>query len=79
MYTVYLQVSNVTAVIIDKFSLKEAFDDGFFSDLTVRSCDAVSFPVHRIVLACSSPKLSYRDWEVLLSGFKASLVRVILE
>ena len=74
-----VQVSNSAAVIMDNFSLKEALDDGFFSDLTVKSCDSVQFPVHRLVLASSSPKLSYRDWEILLSGFKAPLVRVILE
>lgn len=64
---------------MDSFSLKDALDDGFFSDLTIHSLDGVSFPVHRIILVCSSSKLSYREWEILLSAFKASVVRVILE
>ncbi len=66
-------------MVIDNFSLGNALEEGFFSDLTVRSSDGVAFPVHRIVLSSNSPKLSYREWEVLLSGFKAPLVKVILE
>ena len=65
--------------IIDRFSLKDALDDGFFSDLSIRSSDSTQFPVHRTVLASSSPNTSYREWEVLLSGFKATHVKVILE
>ena len=74
-----VQVSNSIATIVDSFSLKDALEDGFFSDLTIRSSDSVSFPVHRTVLVSSSPKISYREWEILLAGFKATLVKPILE
>ena len=37
------------------------------------------FHVHKIVLACSSTQVSYSEWEILLSAFKAPLVKVILE
>ena len=66
-------------MIVDSFSLKDALDDGFFSDLTIHSSDGCAFPVHRVVLACSSPKVTYREWEVTLSAFKSPLVKVILE
>lgn len=67
------------ATIVDTFSLKDALEDGFFFDLSVHSCDGVSFAVHRTVLASCSPRVGYREWEVLLSSFKASLIKVILE
>lgn len=73
------KVSTGIATIVDNFSLKDALEDGFFSDLTVHSSDGVSFPVHRTVLVSSSPRGSYREWEVLLSGFKATLIKTILE
>ena len=65
--------------MVDNFSLKDALDDGFFSDLTIRSSDNVTFAAHRTVLASSSPRVSYREWEVVLSGFKAPVVKAILE
>lgn len=67
------------ATIVDTFSLRDALDDGFFSDLTLHSSDSVPFVVHRTVLASCSSRVSYREWEMVLSSFKATLVKVILE
>ena len=72
-------MSTTSEVKVDRFSLKEALEDGFFSDLILRSCDGASFRVHRVVLSSSSCKMSYRDFEILASSMKAPLVRVILE
>ena len=59
--------------------MKGALDEGFFSDLVVRSSDGVTFNVHRTVLNCSSPKMGYREWEVYLATLKASLLKVTLK
>jgi len=63
---------------VDHFSLEDALDEGFFSDLDVRSLDGQSFHVHRTVLACCCPGMRYRDWEVFLSQIKSTLVSAVL-
>ena len=69
----------VCATVDEGFSLKDALQEGYFSDLVVTSTDGQTFNIHRTVLACSSPQISYREWEMLLRTLKAPLLSAILK
>lgn len=74
-----LQVKTAPAPEVEAFTMKEALDEKFFSDLTVRSSDGVTFNIHRTVLDCCSPNMGYREWEMYLSTLKATLLKVTLK
>ena len=72
------QVKTTEDTNVDHFSLKDALDDGFFSDLVVKSSDGQKFPVHRAILACCCSGMKYRDWEIFLSKLGSTLVSAVL-
>lgn len=72
------QVASMT-VIVDNFSLRDALEESYFTDLSVNSSDGVFFPVHRVVLASSCRQIGYREWQVILASLKSPLVKVVLE
>ncbi len=72
------QVKDVPEPLVGGFSLRDALEEGFFSDLSLRSADGQTFPCHRIVLASCSPGVSYREWEIFLSSLRSALLRAAL-
>ena len=61
---------------VEGFSLLEALDEGFFSDLVVKACDGSPFNVHRMVLGLCG--MSYRDWEIFISSLKPTTAKAVL-
>ena len=61
------------------FSLKDALLEGYFSDLIITSTDSQSFNVHRTVLDCVSPQMTYREWEMFLRTLKGPLLSAVLK
>ena len=61
------------------FSLRDALQEGYFSDLVVTSTDGQPFNVHRTILACCSPQMTCREWEVFLQTLKAQHLSAVLK
>ena len=61
------------------FSLRDALQEGYFSDLIITSSDGQPFNVHRTVLASSSPNMTYREWEMILRTLKAPHLKAVLK
>lgn len=69
----------VCADVDEGFSLRDALQEGYFSDLVITSSDGQAFKVHRTVLACSSPNMTYREWEMMLRTLKSSHLSAVLK
>lgn len=63
----------------ERFSLRDALQEGYFSDLVIKSTDGQPFKVHRTVLACALPQMTYREWEIFLQTLKAPLLSAVLK
>lgn len=60
------------------FSLMDALDEGYFSDLKVRSNGGVERMVHKSVLSVCCVGLTYRDWEMMLGSLNAEAFEAML-
>ncbi|KAL5473037.1 hypothetical protein EMCRGX_G027477 [Ephydatia muelleri] len=60
------------------FSLVDALDEGYFSDLKVHSSGGAERMVHKSVLSACCVGLSYRDWEMLLGSLSAEAFEAVL-
>ena len=69
----------VSVATDEGFSLKDALLEGYFSDLAITSTDGQTFNVHRTVLDCVSPNMTYREWEMFLRTLKGPLTSVVLK
>lgn len=69
----------VCADMDEGFSLRDALQEGYFSDLVITSSDGQPFNVHRTVLSSCSPNMTYREWEMILRTLKASHVAAVLK
>ena len=61
------------------FSLRDALQEGYFSDLVITSSDGQPFNVHRTVLASCCPNMTYREWEMILRTMKAQHLSAVLQ
>ena len=61
------------------FSLRDALQEGYFSDLVITSSDGQPFNVHRTVLASCCPNMTYREWEMVLRTMKPQHLSAVLQ
>ena len=73
-----LQMKAPEELPAEHFSLKVALEEGFFSDLTIRSAEGQQCCAHCAVLSCCCPGMKYQDWEVFLSSLPTHLLKAAL-
>ena len=77
--TPLLQMKAPEELPAQPFSLKAALEEGFFSDLAIRSAEGQQCCAHRAVLSYCCPGMKYQDWEAFLSSLPTHLLKAALQ